>query len=74
QCRLGADACDGVVNRLTARVERSVFRGSFVEHLVSFGGGHLVLQRMDGAVLPGGTAVVFQIPPERVRVFPAATD
>jgi iron(III) transport system ATP-binding protein len=73
-CRLGAARSDApdknmTANSMTARLERSLFLGPLVEHLVAIDRTRLVLHSADGEILPGGSEIVFSIRPERARIF-----
>jgi iron(III) transport system ATP-binding protein len=72
-CRIGAAPPTPCLNRLTARLERSMFLGPLVEHVVAIDRTRLILQSMDGEAMPEGGEIAFSVRPEQARIFPAAS-
>ncbi len=68
-CKIGSTVSGH--NQLTCRVERSIFLGSHMEHLIKAGDQRLMLKSMDGGVLEAGTEVAVQLDPALARIFPA---
>jgi iron(III) transport system ATP-binding protein len=56
-------------NQLAARLERTMFLGSHVEHVVVVGGTRLVLRGADGETLQVGSDLTVHVDPDRAHVF-----
>jgi iron(III) transport system ATP-binding protein len=73
-CRIAAPSCSATINTLRARIERSMFLGPRVEHIVTVADTRLLLQSGEGEVRPDHSEIVFSVRPERTRIFPAGPD
>jgi iron(III) transport system ATP-binding protein len=70
-CHLLDGPPGGQDNCLGGQLERTLFLGSYVEHVVAIGGERLILRGAEGGQLSPGADVTVRVDPDRVHVFAA---
>jgi len=67
-CRVTSTGTGGM-NAITCRLERSMFLGSHVEHILRAGSDRLVIRTMDESTLPAETDVKISVRPDQTWAF-----